>query len=83
MSTSSYKGFKGLQKEIASLSTSLLKIGFSSSYFSTKFNIDAEFYKDWLSGDVADFAELTVLYLPPETRTAIVTDVRDLSALNG
>lgn len=75
-----FRGFKPLQTQIAELVGLLKQIGFNPEYFCQKFGIDREYYADWLtSGDVADFAELAILYLPEEKRIAIKEDLMDLA----
>jgi len=79
--TKAYPGFEGQQKAMRSLEADLGAAGFNPHYFIHKFGIDCDYFSDWLRGDIGDFAELVVLYLPQHVRTAITTDVTHLRSI--
>lgn len=80
--------FKSVNSQIREVTGYLKKIGNGAvtqvgSYLCNKFGIDAEYYKEWLtSNDVADIAELVVLYLSENLRKLIIADLVAVSAVN-
>jgi hypothetical protein len=75
--------FKSIQAAITRLTRemSALQLEGCVNYFTSKFNIDGEYYRYWLSGDVEDLAELIVLYLPDTQRSAVISDISGLRQL--
>jgi len=75
-----FTGFKQVQARITELTKALKSLSLDNcvQYFCSKFRIDREAYKYWLTGDMVDFAELVVLYLDEQARQAIVEDIAEL-----
>ena len=81
-----FKGFKGLNKQITELSGMLSAIGCCDaivSFLCNRFGLDREYYRDWLcTKDVRDIAELIILYLSEETKEAMLREFAEVAAMN-
>jgi hypothetical protein len=81
-----FKGFKGLNKQITDLSGMLSAIGCCDaivSFLCNRLGLDREYYRDWLyTKDVRDVAELIILYLSEETKEAMLREFAEVAALN-
>ena len=76
-----FPSFKSLQMRIDSLTKAVEKLGFSVNYFIQKFEVDADYYRYWLTGDLRDFAEFVILYLPEQVKAAIEKDAAELAQI--
>jgi hypothetical protein len=65
------------QKEMAALTLTMRQLKILPSYLVHKHGIDAEFYREWVTGNPGDLAELIVCY-HPHLKERILEDLDEL-----